>query len=379
LLVKLWSRRGALCQYLGEYETAAQWLQEALLQAQALGHRREIAFAHNLLGQVAAWRGQKEVAHAHLSTSLAMCREIGDKPGLVDALRQLANLLYATYGDYADAKLLAEESLALSRELGRPDWIAYALDTVGFVTFALGDYEASQGFYQQGLALFEEIGDPYGIALTLGGIAIIHWALGGEQLNQARQVLERSLAHCRKIGHAGQVSGRMGGLARVANDQGKYEEALQWGREGLAIARSLNSPIYIALNLYCLTGTACGMGDLTGARRYLWEGLKVAHEAKILSNLTILLYYYALILSKECELASTRPAERQQKRALAVELLAVVRHHPACWQTFRERAALLHMQIARDLPREMVFAAEQRGATLALEELVAEILARPPA
>jgi predicted ATPase/DNA-binding SARP family transcriptional activator len=373
LVLKAWSRRGALCQYLGDYETAARFLRQALVAAQTIGCREEIAFAHNLLGQVSVWRGQKEAARAHLRSSLSLCRESGDQRGLADALGQLANLVYANFGDYAEAKRLAGESLLICRELGRPDWIAYALDTLGFATFALGEYDASFAYYQEGLALFEEIRDPHGMALTLGGIGMVNWALGGAQLAQAHQVFEQSLTFCRRIGHQGQVSGRLGGLARVASDQGQYEEALRYGEEGLAIARSLNSPVYIAHNLYCLTGTACGMGDLPNARRYLWEGLQVADQAQLLSNLTIYLYYYALILAQESNLASA--AVREQKQTQALEALAVIRHHSACWQIFKDRAARLRRQIIDVLPAQKVSVAEERGAMLALEEYVAEILA----
>jgi predicted ATPase/DNA-binding SARP family transcriptional activator len=378
LLVKTLSRRGALCQYLGEYEAAAQFLGQALAVASASGDHEEMAFAHKLLGQVAVWQGHKEEARAHLRSSLAICRESGDQRGLADALGQLANLFYATFGDYAEAKRLAGESLAISRELGRPDWIAYALDTLGFATFALGEYDASLAYYQEGLALFEEIGDQHGMALTLGGIGMVNWALGGERLAEARQVFERSLAHCRKIGHQGQVSGRLGGLARVANDQGEYQEALRYGKEGLAIARSLNSPVYIAHNLYCLTETACGLNDLQSGRRYLWEGLQIADKAQLFSNQTIYLYYYALILAKESNLAGVVAPARPQAQVQALETLALVRRHPACWQLYKERAAQLRDRIARDLPAQVVAAAEKRGATLALEDLVAEILAGSP-
>jgi predicted ATPase len=378
LVLRAWSRRGALCQNLGEYETAARFLQQALAAAQTLAWREEIAFAHNLLGQVAVWRGQKEVARSHLHSSLTICRESGDQRGLADALGQLANLFYATFGDYAEAKRLAGESLIICRELGRPDWIAYALDTLGFATFALGEYDASLVYYQEGLALFEEIRDPLGMALTLGGIGMVNWALGGEHLAHARAVFERSLTLCRKIGHQGQVSGRLGGLARVANDQGRCEEALRYGEEGLAIARSLNSPVYIAHNLYCLTETACGLGNLQSAWRYLWEGLQVAGEAQILSNLTIYLYYYALILTQESNLASVSAAVRERKQAKALEALAVIHRHPACWQIYRERAARLGNRLTGALPAQTISAAKERGAMLTLEEYVAKILAAAP-
>lgn len=353
LSVRVLSRLGAFHQSLGDYETAADYLQRGLAAAQRVGDRQEEALALNLLGQVAAWRGQKEQARDYFSHSLIISRATHDKFGVVSALQQSANLLYATFGDYTASKKLAEESLSLSREIGRADWLAYALDTLGFVTFALGEYQAALGYYQEGLAHFEEIGDPHGMALTWGGIGMVHWALGNAHLDAARAAFERSLALCRRIGHRGQVSGRLGGLARVLNDWGDYEQARQFGEEGLSIARALNSPVYLAHNLYCLTETACGMNDLVSARRYLREGLQIALEAGLRSNLTIYLYYYALVLSKESQRPGLAPALQQQKEQSALAALALVQDHPATWQIFKERAAWLQRWITGERPVDL--------------------------
>jgi tetratricopeptide (TPR) repeat protein len=259
----------------------------------------------------------------------------------------------------------------LSREIGRADWLAYVLDTLGFVTFALGEYQAALGYYQEGLALFEEIGDPHGMALTLGGIGMVHWALGNAHLDAAQAAFERSLALCRRIGHRGQVSGRLGGLARVLNDWGDYEQARHCGEEGLSIARALNSPVYLAHNLYCLTETACGMNDLVSARRYLREGLQIALEAGLRSNLTIYLYYYALVLSKESQRPGLAPALQQQKEQAALAALALVQDHPATWQIFKVRAAWLQRWITGERPVDLPTA---QGADDPLDERVVALL-----
>jgi tetratricopeptide (TPR) repeat protein len=276
LLARTLGRCGAFYQPLSDYEAAERYLQEGLCLAQAIDDQQEIAFCLNILGQVAVWRGQKERGRAHLNESLTLCRAIEDKSGVVFALQQLANLLYATFGNYDESKALAEECLSISRELGQFNQIAYALDTLGFVTFARGEYRASRAYYQEAYSLFKEIGDQHGQALTLGGLGMVNWAAGGERLFNAMDDFERSLALCRKIGHQGQVSGRLGGLARILNDLGEYERALDYSAEGLVIARKLGSPVYISHNLYCLVETACGMNDLSAGRRYLQEGLSVA-------------------------------------------------------------------------------------------------------
>lgn len=374
LLARALGRCGAFYQSLSDYEAAERYLQEGLCLAQTIDDRQEIAFCLNILGQIAVWRGQKEAGRAHLNESLTLCRAIGDKSGVVSALQQLANLLYATFGNYDESKILAEECLSISRELGLSNQIAYALDTLGFVTFARGEYGASRAYYQEALSLFKEIGDQHGQALTLGGLGMVNWALGGERLFNAIHDFERSLAICRKIGHQGQVSGRLGGLARILNDLGEYEQALKYGAEGLAIARTLGSPVYSSHNLYCLVETACGMNDLSAGRRYLQEGLSVALQADLLSNVAIYLYYYALILAKESKLVSTSADVQQQKQVKALAALDLVQQHPACWQLFKDRAAWLRNWIASDLSEDAIAASTAYPHNRTLADVAAEIL-----
>ncbi len=368
------ARCGAFHQFLGDFDSAELCLHQASQMAQTSAEPQEIAFIFNLLGQVAIWRGQREIGRDHLLRSLAMCRDLADTPGVISALQQLANLLYATFGDYAASKPLAEECLALSRKVGRADWIAYALDTLGFVTFARGEYGDARRYYEEGLARFEEIGDAHGMALTLGGLGMVNWAVGGARLLDGIQAFERSLTLCREIGHLGQVSGRLGGLARVLNDLGEFEDAHKYGEEGLAIARSLGSPVYIAHNLYCLTETACGMNDLGAARRYLCDGLSVAVNADLLSNIAIYLYYYALILAKESKFTGLDQATRRHKEVQALAALVLVDEDAATWHIFKDRSSWLRDWIASDLPLPVVAAAEAHGRERGRTEMVNMIL-----
>lgn len=208
LHLRLRARCGAFCHFLCDYEAADHHLQACLAAASQLDQSAELAFILNFLGQLAMWRGEKALAQQQLTQSLTISRTLDDKAGMASALEKLANLVDATLGEYAESKALAMQTLQLSRELGRPDWIAYALDTLGFVTFALGEYADSEGYYRESLQLFETIGDQYGIAMALGGLGLVYWAMGGETLAAANDYFQQSLLICRTIGHHGQVTGR---------------------------------------------------------------------------------------------------------------------------------------------------------------------------
>jgi predicted ATPase len=374
--VRVMARGAAFSHFLCEFETAGVQLQESLARAQALNQPGEVAFALNFLGQLAMWRGDKGAAKRHLEQSLAISRAIGDKSGAASALEKLANLIHATFGEYVECKALAQESLALSRELGRPDWIAYALDTLGFVTFCLGEYTDAEAYYRESLALFETIGDHYGVAMAQGGLGLVLWAMWGGQSVEATAFFEKSLAICRAIGHQGQVAGRLSGLARIANDLGDYAQAQRLAEEGLAIARELGSPVYLSHILYCLGETAYRTGDLPASRRYLLEALQLTSETGLLAYLSIALFHYAVLLIEE---SADAPADATPQRAQALALLTLVQSHPATWHLFRERAAQQAATLEAQLPPEIVAKAKAHGAQLLPDQAVMEILSQPEA
>lgn len=366
LYMRVLARCGAFYHFLCEYETAEHYLQTSLPLAQRPNLSPELAFIHNFLGQLAMWRGEKALAKEHLTESLTLSRTIGDKAGMASALEKLANLVDATLGEYAESQQLARQTLQISRDLGRPDWTAYALDTLGFVTFCLGEYADAEAYYWESLALFETIGDQYGIAMALGGLGLVYWAMGDEKLTDATAHFQQSLLICRTIGHQGQVAGRLAGLARIANDQGDYVQAQALAQEGLTIARELGSPVYLAHMLNSLGEAAYALGDLPAARAYLIEALQVTSTTGLFAHLAIVLFHYAMLLVAEGEVA---PDVATRKRTQAVELFALVQDHPATWQIYKARAA---QRAATLQPLVAPPPHEKRP----LQEVVAEILGK---
>src|SRR5579871_6424352 len=65
--------------------------------------------------------------------------------------------------DYATARALYEESLAIRRELGDKNGIADSLSNLGEMAKEQGDYAAARALYEESLAIRRELGDKYGI------------------------------------------------------------------------------------------------------------------------------------------------------------------------------------------------------------------------
>jgi tetratricopeptide (TPR) repeat protein len=69
-------------------------------------------------------------------------------------------------GDYAAARRGFEESLAMSRELGRPDGVAARLRSLAELDRLQGDYAAARRGFEESLAMSREQGDSRGVLIS---------------------------------------------------------------------------------------------------------------------------------------------------------------------------------------------------------------------
>jgi predicted ATPase/transcriptional regulator with XRE-family HTH domain len=370
LQARLSARRGALFYFLGDYETANQHLQASL---DKLDSPNEKAFTLIILGQIAKPQGKRSLAEQLLRQSLALSREIDDLSAMAKALRVLADLV-GTYGGYLEAKQLAVESLALNRQLSPPDQVARALHTLAWPTHCLGAYSEAERYWQESLAISQTIGNHFGIADALNLLGWVAYCRGGSKLSEAVVYSQKALMIMRHIGHRWNLAQCLGDLALYANESGEFEQAAQYSREGLAITEETGILDLMVYNLYCLGTAICGLGDFQAGREYLIKSLSVAWETQIMAHITVALFYWAVSLVRESDLAEgTAPLKLQQK-ASALELLVFVIDHPACWQPIKDRAAHLQARLEAELPLEVTTTAKARAKSRTLDEVVAEIL-----
>lgn len=371
ILQRLAGRTGAFSYFLGNYDLAAQQLQSSFGTAKT---EAEQAFTRLLLGEVAMMQGHRPAAEAQLRQSLAIFKSLDDKNGMANALHKLAQIC-GSFGEYLEAKRLAQESFVLSQTLGRPDWEAYALDVLGWSTLCLGQYAESKAYYQDSLALFEQIGHQLGVALAIGGLGSVAWAIGGPELVEAQHYMEKSLALCREIGHRHQASIRLWYLAQIANDGGDHQAAERYSQAGLKIARAVGSPIFASYNLCSLGEAACGLGHHLAARAHLTEALAITAEARQLPPLTMALLHLAKLIKCESDQVEASDPAKQEQQARALEYAIVAGRHPACWHIFGQRANQLQAELSAALPAELVAVAQERGQAQTLEETASQVLA----
>lgn len=225
---------------------------------------------------VLAWsQGDYAAARALHEESLAMRRELGDKQGIAYTLTNLGIVAWSQ-SDYATARTMHEESLVLKRELGDKLGISYSLNNLGTVTREQGDYAAARALYEESLALRRELGDKLGIAYTLTNMGTVAHLQG--DYSYALALHEESLTLKRELGDELGIAYTLNNLGNVAKEQRDFAAARSLYEESLSMQRELGDKLGIAYSLNNLGILAYLQGDYAAARALHEESLTLRRE-----------------------------------------------------------------------------------------------------
>jgi predicted ATPase/DNA-binding SARP family transcriptional activator/DNA-binding CsgD family transcriptional regulator len=270
-LWRFWFQRG----YLRE---GRAWLEQALALDGA-GERGDPllrARALSALGSLVWPQGDYARARELFEESLALRRPLDDLQGVAGCLNNLGNV--AQYqGDYAQASVYHEESLALSRRLDDTWGIAGSLTNLAVVAAEQGNYVAAIPLLEESLALRRQLGDMVSIALTLGNLGVLARYHG--DYARAEALLEESLDLRRRAGDRWGSAAMLANLGSVAIDRRHYGRALSLFAESLTLCRELGDQRVAA---YCLEGFAAIAVALGNPRR----GVRLAAAAAALREAT---------------------------------------------------------------------------------------------
>lgn len=217
-------------------------------------------------------------------------------PGRLSALRTAAMLArYQT--DYADARTLFEQALAVSRRLD--DRVAQATITreLGNLAHGAGDYPTALRCYEESLALCRETGDRQGESAVQGNLGLVAWQHGDPVAG--RRHLEACLAIRRELGDEVGIAYALHLLADIAWSKGQQAEATSLNAESLSMRRRLGDRWGIAYSLDSLGVIAAQQGDGVGARAHFAEALSLFHELGSQHGLCDVLDHLAGLLADE--------------------------------------------------------------------------------
>jgi predicted ATPase/DNA-binding XRE family transcriptional regulator len=239
---------------------AYQFFEESLALGQALGDKQPIADA--LFGLARFGEGSLDYdQYDCLKTSLALCRELGDKVGSVRALHYLGYTV-GTEGDYQRGTELCKEALALAREMGDLRGCANVLHAWGRIARAHNDPMHAQAYLQESLKLLRDLGDQSGALWPLLGLADVAQSQG--DYRWAETLLNEAIELCRRLSSNRVLAWALINLGDIALYQGDAARAGALFAESLALFREFGSEGGIA---QCLLGFAGVFGASGQGRR----------------------------------------------------------------------------------------------------------------
>jgi class 3 adenylate cyclase/tetratricopeptide (TPR) repeat protein len=235
---------GEIKRQLGEYAEARQWYEDALRLTDSVEEPRPrlMARAQALkgAGTLAAQQGDNETARTLYQESLAIQRDLGDRPGVAVLLSNLGVVAYYS-GDYASARSLDEESLAVFREIGDHWSVATLLNNIGDIARDQGDFAAGKRLLAESLDVRRQLGDMGGIAFSLNSLGDV--LLDEGDLAAARPLLEESLVINHDLGDRAAVAYLLDDFAAILAAGGQPELALRLAGAAAAAREAIGSQL----------------------------------------------------------------------------------------------------------------------------------------
>jgi non-specific serine/threonine protein kinase len=148
----------------------------------------------------------------------------------LDNLMHAGDLAYVQ-GDRDAAVAHLDAALALARELGDPEALAYALLNRGLTALGCDDDERARALSEEALALFRAQGDAGHVAAMLFSLGTVAWRQGDPR--RALALHEEALAISRDLRIAWLEAGALASMADAATDLGDHQRAAVLYRESL--------------------------------------------------------------------------------------------------------------------------------------------------
>lgn len=162
---------GALATRRADYQTATDYLSEALTLWRRLDQPPGLGFALHYLGWLATAQGHFDQARPLFEAALTVqrARGLAGRRDMAETLTYMGLLAFLE-GDYSTAQARQEEALAIKQELREVWTIAFSRWNLGNIALAQGDITTARAIYHDALRTMASLGDRWGMPHVLDGI-----------------------------------------------------------------------------------------------------------------------------------------------------------------------------------------------------------------
>ncbi len=266
-------------------------------------------------------------------------------PG-TDPLTGLA-ILAVLRGEYQAAVTLAEQARQGHKARADNHNLSVAHYALTSAYLALGEYETAREHAKQAVELLQAVNDRWFMAYCLNEWGNVARAIG--HYAEARQHYQASYSIRQEFDDPEGMAAALNHLGKVATLEKNYAEAKRLHQQSLSFYRDINDRGGLATSLGGLGVATCGEGDHDLAQSYFEQALKISTE----------IHFVPLVLAIITELAELQAQTGRLEQA--VELLAMVDHHPASDRETKDKAEACLSELQAKLPPKPFAAAVDRG------------------
>jgi predicted ATPase/DNA-binding CsgD family transcriptional regulator len=226
---------------------------------------------------IARRQGDYDRAEELAQQSLALSQELGDTRGIADSLYLLGSVAWIT-GKAAKALALHEEQVRLIRQIGEPGEVANALFFLADQLGNQGEYARGQALFEEALLLFHKAGNELMVGGTLVRSALYLFWSASVNVATVKQRLQQGQALISRAGDRTWIAHSSVVAALIALSEGETARGYDLAQESLAIYREMDDKWYISALLHILGLAEVQRSDLRAARSRYMESLALAQE-----------------------------------------------------------------------------------------------------
>jgi predicted ATPase/class 3 adenylate cyclase len=206
---------------LGDMTGARRYAEEGARILRELGDRRRLAFALLIVSLSARHLNDPVAALAAGRESVALLRALRDKWGLANVLGSFATVVASAGHDFGTARSYLDESIRLFDEVGAKRASASPLYGYGLTAYLQGDYERARAAYQECLSVSIENGIRPRANMARSGMADVAWQQ--RKYQEALKLYREAIAEWQQMGNPGGIARCLECIAFVFIDQARTE------------------------------------------------------------------------------------------------------------------------------------------------------------
>ncbi|MCP4544086.1 MAG: tetratricopeptide repeat protein [Chloroflexi bacterium] len=340
------------------YRDAVRAFERALTLLPVASCDQETLLIH--IGYALLRLGDYAEANQHLEHGLTLARQCDDDENCAAALDYLG-IIARELGNFDEARSRFEESLILARRAN--DWIriAHGLHELGWVDIRQGVYAMARDRLNESLTLSQALGDQRSVARALNGLGAVAMLL--REPEEAKSCLMESITLAREMGDLCRVAEALNDLGETARTERDYAAARRHYQETLNISQEIGHQMLAAVSLGNLGHVAVALDDNSTAARYYRQGMQIMMDIGTVPMALESLAGFAGVLARA----------GQPERG--IELLGLILCQPTLLEDTKVSIAEpILADLRAQLSPDVLEAALERGKTLDLEQVIAEIL-----